>query len=263
MPDGAGGNVQNGEDTATQGNFTRPHLSRSGGEKSVGGNIDKDPTAGEKSDSARASKGQQGARSKSCTLLSADAPARHDALVTAKALMQFPPSTDNPKVYQEWWARLEGLLHFADGGPRCEPAHAPTVDSPGAEGDETREPRDHPRGERPGRAVPPQANPPAAGWANHDCDPVISVESSSTRNRDLRNDLKTPPSTRMHAPASNVVENAIDGKIGTTTSPRAASPSPPSSARPPGPRRPPLRWHHQSSRLPAAILACRGSRRGR
>ena len=94
MPDGAGGNIRSGEDATAQGNFTRPHPSRSGGEKSVDGNTDKDPTAGEKSNGARASKGQQGARSKSCTLLSADAQTRHDALVTAKALMQFPPSTD-------------------------------------------------------------------------------------------------------------------------------------------------------------------------
>ena len=102
VPDGAGGNVRSGKDAAPQGNFTRPHPSCSGGEKIIDDNTGKDPTAGEKSDGVRAGKGQQGAKSKSCTLLSADAQARYDALVTAKALMQFPLSTDNPKVYQEW-----------------------------------------------------------------------------------------------------------------------------------------------------------------
>ena len=113
----------------------------------------------------------------------------HDALVTAKALIQFPPSTDNPKVYQEWRTRVEELLHFADGGPRCEPVHAPTVDSPGAKGAEAREPQDPPRGDRPGEAMPPQANPPTAGRANRNGGPAISVGSSSMRNLDLRNDL--------------------------------------------------------------------------
>ena len=86
---------------------------RSGGEKSVDGNTGKDPTAGESSDGVRASKGQQGTKSKSCTLLSADAQAPHDALVTAKALMQFPSSTDNPKVYQEWRIRVQKGVHFS------------------------------------------------------------------------------------------------------------------------------------------------------
>ena len=75
-----------------------------------------------------ASKGQQGTKSKSCTLLSEDTQARHDVLITTKALIQFSPSTDNPKAYQEWRTRVEELLHFADGGPRCEPVHAPTGD---------------------------------------------------------------------------------------------------------------------------------------
>ena len=83
-------------------------------EKSIGGNANKDPTVGEKSDGARTGKGQQGTKSKSCTLLSEDAQARDDALVTAKALIQFPPSTDNHKVYQEWRTHVEELLHFAD-----------------------------------------------------------------------------------------------------------------------------------------------------
>ena len=84
---------------------------------------------------------------------------------------------------------MEGLLNFADGGPRCEPAHAPTVDSPEAKGVEVREPQGHPQGNRPGEDVPPQANPPAAGRANRNCGTAISVGSSSTRNLDLRNDL--------------------------------------------------------------------------
>ena len=98
---------------------------------------------------------------------------------------------------------MEGLLNFADSGPRCEPAHAPTVDSPGAEGAETREPWNHPQGERLGEVVPPRANPPADGGANHDCDPVISVGSSSTRNRDLRNDLNI----RLHEDMRTRIEH--------------------------------------------------------
>ena len=98
-------------------------------EKSMGGNTGRDPSIGEKNEGARTGKGQQGTKSKSDTLLSDDAHARHDALISAKALIQFAPSTDNPKVYQEWQTHVEELLHFADGGPRCEPVHAPTVDS--------------------------------------------------------------------------------------------------------------------------------------
>ena len=99
MSDGAGGNIRRGEGATAQGSSTRLHPSRSAGEKSVGGNIGKDPTAGEKGNGARVGNGPQGARSKSSMLLSVDAQACNDALVTAKALMQFPPSTDNPKVY--------------------------------------------------------------------------------------------------------------------------------------------------------------------
>ena len=68
-------------------------------EKSMGGNTGRDPSVGEKSKVAHTGKGQQGTKSKSGTLLSDDAQAHHDALITAKALIQFPPSTDNPKVY--------------------------------------------------------------------------------------------------------------------------------------------------------------------
>ena len=72
-PDGAGGHIRSGEG--------------GGVEKRIGGKTSKEPTVGEKSDGARTGKGQQGAKSKSCTLLSEDAQARHDALVTAKALI--------------------------------------------------------------------------------------------------------------------------------------------------------------------------------
>ena len=72
-PDGAGDNIWSGEDA--------------GGEKSTDGNTGKDPTVGEKSDGARTGKGQQATKSKSDTLLSADAQAHHDALVTTKALI--------------------------------------------------------------------------------------------------------------------------------------------------------------------------------
>ena len=77
----------------------------------------------------------------------------------------------------------------------------------------------------------------------------------------------TTVSTRMHAPASNVAESAIDGKIWTTTSPRAASLSPRVSpdhlAQEVQDRRPPLQWHHQPPGLPAAVLVGCGSCRGR
>ena len=72
-PGGAGGPTRSGED--------------GGVEKSIGGNTGKDPTVGGKSDGVCTGKGQQGTKSKSCTLLSADTQARHDALVTAKALI--------------------------------------------------------------------------------------------------------------------------------------------------------------------------------
>ena len=146
MPGGAGGNRKNGEPEGATAhrNSTELPPSRSGGEKSVANGTIKEPTAEEKSDGARAGDGPQGAKSKSAAPQAFDAQARHDALVAAKPLMQFPPSTSDPKVYQEWRARVEGLLHFADGGPGCEHSRAPTVNGPGAGGDKTREPRGQP-----------------------------------------------------------------------------------------------------------------------
>ena len=66
---GAGGSTRSGED--------------GGMEKSMGSNTGRDPSVGEKSEGVRAGKGQQGTKSKSGTLLSDDAQARHDALITA------------------------------------------------------------------------------------------------------------------------------------------------------------------------------------
>ena len=133
--------------------------------------------------------GPQGAKSKSAAPQASYAQARHDALIAAKALMQFPPSTSDPKVYQEWRSRMEGLLNFADGGPGCEPTRAPTINGPGAGGDKTREPRGQPRGECQDETVLPRTSPPAADRLNCDCGKTISVGLSTTRNRDLRNDL--------------------------------------------------------------------------
>ena len=39
--------------------------------------------------------------------------------------MQFPPKDSDPKIYQEWRARVEALLDYADGGPRPDPTRAP------------------------------------------------------------------------------------------------------------------------------------------
>ena len=63
--------------------------------------------------------------SKSSAPLSPDAQARHDALVAAKALMQFPPKDGDPNIYQEWRARMEALFDYADGDPRPDPTRAP------------------------------------------------------------------------------------------------------------------------------------------
>ena len=190
-PDGADGNNRSGEPegAAAQRNSVRPPPSRSGGEKSVGNSDGKGPTAGEKSDGARAGEGPRGAKSKSSAPLSSGAQARHDALVAAKALMLFPPSTGDTKVYQEWRARVGGLLDFADGGPGCEPTRAPTVNGPGAGGDKTREPRGQPHGERQDETVPRCTGPPVADRLHRDRGKTISVGSSTTRNRDLRDDL--------------------------------------------------------------------------
>ena len=80
--------------------------------------------------------------------------------------MQFPPSTSDPKVYQEWRARMEGLLNFTDGGPRREPTRAPTVNGTRAGGDKTCKPRGQPRGERQNETVPPRTGPPVADQLN-------------------------------------------------------------------------------------------------
>ena len=143
MSCGAGGNDKSGEvrGATTGRNSIECPPSRSGGEKSVADGASKDPTAKEKSDGTRAGEDPQGAKGKSAAPQASDAQARHDALVAAKALMQFAPSTNDPKVYQEWRARVEGLLDFADGGPRSEPTRAPTVNGRRAGGDKTREPR--------------------------------------------------------------------------------------------------------------------------
>ena len=77
------------------------------GEKSVGNGAAKDQTA----------RAAQPSKSKSSTHTPPDAQARHDTLVAAKALMQFPPSNIDPKVYQAWRARVEKLLDYVDGGP--------------------------------------------------------------------------------------------------------------------------------------------------
>lgn len=71
------------------------------------------------------SEAPEGSKSKSSAPLSPDALARHDALVAAKALMQFPPSDGDPRIYQAWRARVEALLDYADGGPRPDPTRAP------------------------------------------------------------------------------------------------------------------------------------------
>ena len=89
----------------------------------------------------------EGSKSKSSAPLSPDVQARHDALVAAKALMQFPRKDDDPKIYHEWRARVEALLDYADGGPRPDPTRAPTIDGPAAAGDQTHPPRGHPHGE--------------------------------------------------------------------------------------------------------------------
>ena len=89
---------------------------------------------------------------------------------------------------------MEGLLNFADGGPGCEPTHAPTVNGPGAGGDKTREPRGQPRGECQDETVLARIGPPTADRLNRDRGKNISVGSSTTLNRYLRNDLNN----RLH-----------------------------------------------------------------
>ena len=103
--------------------------------------------------------------------------------------MQFPPSTSDPKVYQERRSRVEGLHNLVDGGPRCETTRAPTVNGPGPGGDKTHEPRGQPRGECQDETVVPCTGSPMADRLNRDRGKTISVRSSTTRNRVLRNDL--------------------------------------------------------------------------
>ena len=100
-------------------------LTRRSGEKSA--TTGRTPGAGGKRDGMR-SENPEGSKSRSSAPLSPDAQARHNALVAAKALMQFPPKDGDPKIYQEWRARMEALLDYADGGPRPDRTRAPTID---------------------------------------------------------------------------------------------------------------------------------------
>ena len=104
-------------------------LPRRSGERSAA--TGRTPGAEGRRDGMR-SEAPEGSKSKSSAPLSPDAQAHHDALVATKALMQFPPKDGNPKIYQEWRARMEALLEYADGGPRPDPTRAPTVDGPAA-----------------------------------------------------------------------------------------------------------------------------------
>ena len=83
----------------------------------------------------------------------------------SQALMKFPPKERDPNIYQDWSARMEALLDYADGGPRPDPTRAPTVDGPAAAGDKTRTQRGHLRGERLAKTAPhapPCTTPPMA-----------------------------------------------------------------------------------------------------
>ena len=84
---------------------------------------------------------------------------------------------------------MEGLLNFADGGPGREHTCAPTINGPRAGAVKTGEPRGQPRGECQDETVPPRTGPPVPDRLNRDRGKTISVESSTTRNRDLRDDL--------------------------------------------------------------------------
>ena len=82
------------------------------------------------------SQAPEGSKRKSSAPLSPDAQARHDALVVAKALMQFPPKDGDPKIYQEWRARVEALIDYADSGPtpiRLGPPLSTTLRLPGVQ----------------------------------------------------------------------------------------------------------------------------------
>ena len=159
---------------------------RCSGEKSAA--TGKTPSVGEKRGGMRS----EYPRVSSSAPLSPDAQARHDALVAAKALMQFPPNDGDPKIYQEWRAHVEALLDYADGGPRPDPTRAPTVDGPVTAGGPTRSPWTHPHGERQAETAPPaplRAAPPMANRLNRDGGKAISVGSSTTHDQDLRRDL--------------------------------------------------------------------------
>ena len=104
-------------------------------EKSVG--IGKAHSVGASTGEARCND-PQASRSKSSASLSPETQARHDTLVTTKALMQFPPKDGDPKIYQEWSIHVKALLDFTDGRPRPDPTRAPTIDDPEAAGDKTR-----------------------------------------------------------------------------------------------------------------------------
>ena len=109
-----------------RGTLPRPRRS---GEKSA--TMGKTPSVGGKRGGAR-SEDPQASKSKSSAPLSPDAQTRHDALVTAKPLMQFPPKDGDPKIYQDWRAHVEALVDYSDDGPRPDPTRAPTVDGPAA-----------------------------------------------------------------------------------------------------------------------------------
>ena len=97
-------------------------LPRHSGERSAA--TGRTPGVGGRRDVMR-SEAPEGSKSKSSAPLSPDAQDRHDVLVAAKALMQFPPKDGDPKIYQEWRARVEALLDYTDGGPRPDPTRAP------------------------------------------------------------------------------------------------------------------------------------------
>ena len=106
--------------------------------------------------------------------------------------MQFPPKDSDPKIYQEWRARVEALLDYADDGPRPDPTWALTVNGLAVARGQTHSPRAHPRAERQAETsplAPPRTAPPMANRLNRDGGKAISVGSSTTHDQDLRHDL--------------------------------------------------------------------------
>ena len=102
-PSGATAPEENADDharatdnVATPQDSARGHPRRSGEKSAATGRT---PGADGGRDGAR-SEAPEGSKSKSSAPLSPDAQARHDALGAAKALMQFPPSDGDPKIYQ-------------------------------------------------------------------------------------------------------------------------------------------------------------------